>query len=297
MRRFLPSLSALQAFESAAQHLSFTKAAGDLMLTQSGVSRQIANLEANLGLRLFERVGSRLVLTDDGRSYAGEVRQILNRLEESTIDAVRGRKKDVSLMLGMLGTFGSRWLLPRLGGFVSSHPTIPLEIVELEAGADPHTAGIDLAVLRGVGSWTNARVIELFKEQLTVAAAPQLLERIGPIDRLDFCRFPTLQNASRPTLWLHWLRASGHDRVGVIQGAVRLPSNEMLIRGAVNGLGLAVIPIHYIEEELASGKLVQPFPGAVPSGESYWAVIPQNKSNKPNLGKMCNWLLHAAKGR
>ncbi|UQB79276.1 LysR family transcriptional regulator [Pseudomonas shirazica] len=122
MRRFLPSLSALQAFEAAARHLSFTRAAEDLQITQSGVSRQISNLERQLGVELFQRAGSRLILTDAGRTYLRDVDQMLNQLEEVTIDLVRGRKADLSLMVGGNPTFLSRWLIPRLEGFFTWFP-------------------------------------------------------------------------------------------------------------------------------------------------------------------------------
>lgn len=294
MRRFLPSLSALQAFDSAARHLSFTRSAEDLMLTQSGISRQIANLETYLGVRLFERTGSRLVLTDAGASYAQEVRQTLDRLEEVSIDAVRGRKADRSLMLGAHATFALRWLIPRLHDFARAFPDQPVEIVSLPQGADPAQARTDLAILRGVGSWPGTRTRELFPERLAVVGAPGLVAELGlPGGEMDFRRLPTLQNASRPSLWLQWLRASGRRYEGAIQGT-RLPQSEMLIRAACDGLGLAVVPVHYIAEELRSGLLVLPFGPPVASGEGYWIATPETKMHRPDLTPVRDWLLRSA---
>lgn len=292
MRRFLPSLSALQAFDSAARHMSFTRAADDLMMTQSGVSRQINQLESFLGLRLFERTGSRLTLTDIGRSYAEEVKQTLDRIEEISIDAVRGRKANISVMFGSYPTLISRWLIPRLQHFVTQYPNTPLETIEMQANADIEKTAVDIAILRGTGAWPNARVKELFKEELVVVAAPSLIAKYGDIERLDFERLPTLQNASRPSLWLSWLRATGGHYNGAIQG-IRFPHHEMLIQAAVNGLGLALVPIHYIDSELRSGALVPLFGAPVESGESYWTVIPENKAHKPNLLKIRDWLVRS----
>lgn len=290
MRRFLPSLSALQAFDSAARHMSFTRAAEDLLLTQSGISRQINNLESCLGVRLFERVGSRLVLTDAGKSYAVDVQRILDGLEEVSIDAVRGRKASLSLMVGTQPTLASRWLVPRLRGFRDAHPDIPLEIREIEPSADLADLPVDIAILRGLGTWAGARSVELFAERLVIVGSPALLERIDTGGELDFRTVPTLQNARRPSLWLNWLRASGRGFDGAIQG-LRLSHSEMVIRAAMAGLGVAPVPLHYIERELANGELVRCFGEPVTSGESYWLVIPDHKATRGNVIRTRDWIL------
>lgn len=293
MRRFLPSLSALQAFDAAARHLSFTRAAEDLMLTQSGISRQIHNLETQLGVRLFERTGSRLVLTDAGRIYAEEIGQSLNRLEEVSIDAVRGRKAGAGLMLGVPATFASRWLVPRLPRLAAAFPGRAAEIVELGAAAEIDT--LDLAVMRGVEAWQGTRARPLFREMLAVVGAPDLVRELGPLGGdLDFSRVPTLQNARRPTLWLSWLRATRRSYNGAIQG-MRFPQNEMLIRGALAGLGLAVVPLRYVLPELQEGRLVMPFGDPVPSGETYFLAIPEARAHRAELLGVRDWLLREAR--
>ncbi|OSP54904.1 LysR substrate-binding domain-containing protein [Pseudoruegeria sp. SK021] len=294
MRRFLPSFSALQAFDSAARHLSFTRAAEDLMLTQSGISRQINTLETQLGVRLFERTGSRLVLTDVGRTYSAEVRQSLDRLQEVSIDVVRGRTAHMSLMLGVPGTFAARWFMPRLSRFAAAFPGVPTEVVTLPQTQDPEPGDLDIAILRGVAVRREFRATPLFRERLAVVAAPALLDRLGPLGAvLDFERLPTLQNSARPSLWLSWLRAVGQRHDGVIQG-IRLPENELLIRAALDGVGLAVVPIHYVTEELRTGRLVLPFGAAVLSGESFWVALPEAKAHRTDLLAVRDWLLNEA---
>lgn len=289
MRRFLPSLSALQAFDSAARHLNFTRAAEDLMLTQSGISRQIGNLETYLGVRLFERVGSRLVLTDAGRAYAVDVQQALDRLEEVSIDAVRGRKANAALMIGAQPGFAKSWLLPRISDFLTANPQIPVEITELRPDCDPAEAKVDVALLRGLGTWRNSRALELFREELAVFAAPVLAARIDHSGDIDFRNMPTLQNAQRPSLWLSWLRATGRTFDGAIQG-LRLPHSDMVIRAALEGIGLGVLPVQYVERERAAGLLLPLFGAPVRMGEGYWLVIPEDRVHRENVVRFRNWI-------
>jgi len=290
MRRFLPSLSALQAFEAAARYMSFTKAGDELAITQSGVSRQINNLEHYLGVRLFERSGSRLVLTDAGSNYFREVTQTLNKLEEVSIDAVRGRKADASLMIGAYPGLATRWLAPRLSGFVGKNPGMPIEIVPVDPEIKFDQSRIDIAIMRGVGSWPNARASLLFPEKLAVIASPKLIPATTKLDWLDFSQIPTLQNASRPSLWLSWLRITKLSHSGVIQG-IRFANSDMLISAALNGLGLAVVPSHYVEKELTQGELHLPFGKPVRSSEGYWAVFSERKAQRQSVISFRDWLL------
>ncbi|GAB7528744.1 LysR family transcriptional regulator [Pseudomonas sp. 3A(2025)] len=294
MRRFLPSLSALQAFEAAARHLSFTRAAEDLQITQSGVSRQISNLERQLGVELFQRSGSRLILTDAGKTYLRDVDVMLNRLEEMTIDLVRGRKADLSLMIGANPTFISRWLAPRLENFVRLAPGVPIEVFAVSADVDFQNSPIDVAIIRGAGAWTDARALELFAEDLVVVASPRLIPLGEKLEQLDFAKIPTLQNSSRPSLWLQWLRACGLNHSGLIQG-LRFSQSEMLISAAVSGLGLAVVPLQYVKRELDSGELHLPFGAPVRSSDSYWVVSPERKRHKQHAIVFRDWLIQEAR--
>jgi LysR family transcriptional regulator, glycine cleavage system transcriptional activator len=293
MRRFLPSLSALHAFESAARHRSFTKAGEELGMTQSGVSRQVQNLETFLGVRLFERVGSRLTLNSIGNRYFQDVAQCLNRIEEVSIDAVRGRATDASLMIAASAAIAAHWLTPRMNTFLHAHPDIPVELVTIGNTIDFEQERIDIAILRGFGTWANARSTALFDEQLVVIASPQLVTPDRAYQPLDFARYPTLQNASRPSLWLHWLRSSKLDYSGPIQGP-RFPSTALLIQAALSGLGIAVVGRHAVRQELESGELVAPFGPPVRSGEAFWVVQPEKDGQNKNATAFRQWLLREA---
>lgn len=294
MRRYLPSLAALQAFEAAARYMNFTKAAEDLGLTQSGISKQIQNLEEFLGVTLFHRSGPRLVLTELGANYYRDVALTLDRLQEVSIDAVRGRTIDSSLMIGTHPTLASRWLPERLASFISAHSDIPLEIMLADPTMDFETTRLDITILRGAGTWLHARSIELFPETLAVVASPRLIPLGQKLEPLQFANFPMLQNAGRPSLWLNWLRLAGLSYSGRIQGA-RFAHHEMIINAAINGIGIAVVPTFYIQRELDSELLHMPFGEPIRSDDSYYAVYPERKSHNANITVFRDWLVRQSR--
>jgi DNA-binding transcriptional LysR family regulator len=294
MRRFVPSLSALLAFEAAARHMNFTKAAEDLSVTQSGISRQISNLEALLGAKLFERVGSRLVLTEVAKSYLTEISSGLSQIEQASVNCVRGQSLETALMICAHPTLASRWLTPRLQNFLKGRPEIILDLVTTTKNIDFAETRIDAAILRGRGAWTATRSHELFREELVVVGAPQLVENIHTEDELDFDRIPTLQNASRPDLWLTWLRGAGLQHRGAIRGP-RFPHSELLISAAKSELGLAVVPLLYVENELENKELVLAFGGPVPTADSYWLVQPEQRSEIPTAHQFSLWIKDQAR--
>ncbi|MBL3674819.1 LysR substrate-binding domain-containing protein [Paracoccus aerius] len=288
MKRFLPSLPALQAFEAAARLLNFTKAADELGMTQGGVSRHVQGLEQFLGMRLFERIGSNLVLSEIGSSYYEDVVQILARLEEASIDAVRGRRAGDALIIGSTPTLASAWLIPRMREFERRFPDIPFELMTVADTIDLETSPVDVAIMRGAGQW-HGRAIKLFEEELAVVASPELLPIGETLSFLDFTQIPSLQNASRPSLWLTWLRVSGIPYSGTIQGN-RFSHSALLLRAAIQGMGLAVIPRHYLTAELDDGLLHLPFGGPVRSGEAIWMVNAERKAQKRQLQVFRDWL-------
>ena len=294
MRRFLPTLSTLQAFEAAARQLSFTKAADDLGITQSAISRQIKNLEEFLGIQLFERYGSRVVLTDAGQAYAESIHTAIDKLEIASIDIVRGRRAEEALKIGTLPTFGSRWLTWHLDAFSRNLPDEHLEFVRTYNDADFSSTPMDIAILRGDGSWPAAKSYPLFAEMLAVVASPNLIATGEMLDQTDFARYRLLQNASRSSLWLKWLRASDINYRGTLQGP-RFDNTGMLINAAIAGYGLAVVPVCLIEKELSDGTLHTPFGAPVPSGESYFVVYPERKAHSIAVKQFRDWLLQMTK--
>ncbi|TMV76313.1 LysR family transcriptional regulator [Thioclava sp. BHET1] len=294
MRRFLPSHTALRAFESAALHMNFTKAAEELGITQSGVSRQISNLEAQLGIRLFERVGSRLELTAPARSYLSEISRGLDLIEQASVNCVRGGTLDEALVICAHPTLASRWLAPRLGSYMQAREDRLIEVVTTTQDLDFSDSRIDAAILRGRGTWAGARSYELFHEDLVVVCAPDHAPPDTDAPILDFDRLRTLQNASRPDLWLTWLRGARRGHRGAIRGP-RFPHSEQLIAAAASGLGLAVVPLPYVEAELREGKLMLPFGGPVRTEDSYWLVQPEQRRAIGVARDFAQWLQRQAR--
>ncbi|NRQ17440.1 LysR substrate-binding domain-containing protein [Ensifer sesbaniae] len=290
MRRFLPSLSALHAFDASVRHLNFTRAAEDIGITQSGISRQIRNLESFLGLSLFERSGPRLILTESGASYYEEVSRLLGKLEEASIDAVRGRKTQGILKIGLPSTLMRRWGATVLTAFSSNHPQAWFEVYPCRHDLEFATSDLDFAILRGTGNWSGARSHLLFPEELVVVGSPKLLPAEGLPSDEALLDCPLIQNSARPSLWLHWLRGAGVSYNSRIYGP-RLPTTDMIIECALQGMGLAVVPEIHVREEIADGRLRPAFRRYQPSGESFYLCYPESRIGSDGVRAFRDWFL------
>ncbi|MEM9050324.1 MAG: LysR substrate-binding domain-containing protein [Pseudomonadota bacterium] len=290
VRRFIPSLSALVAFEAAATYGSFTRAGEDLGLSQSGVSRQVAVLERHLGVKLFERVGPRLILTDAGRSYAQEITPILNALETASINFVRGGGLQDTLRIGVQDSLGSQWLVRRLPDLARRAPKIDYTVLPVSDATALGAIDLDIAILRGRGAWADAHAHRLFAETVAVVAAPRLVTAGQDVPPQHYHRYPLIQNAHRPDSWLRWLEAKGLDRQDRIAGP-RFAQTSMVIEAAISGLGLAIVPVVMIEDELANGRLRIVMGPPVPSGLSYFVVYPLARGLSKPVLDLRDWLL------
>ncbi|PTQ66816.1 LysR substrate-binding domain-containing protein [Celeribacter persicus] len=289
MRRFIPSLAALECFEAAARHLSFTHAALTLGITQSGVSRQIAALEHFLGLKLFERIGSRLVLTEVGEAYLRDTHRLLSELETSAIDAVRGQSLSDAFTIEAPAGFALHWLIPRLPRLRDTMPDVLIEICMKDNSLPPHESHADLMIRRGAGTWRGVRAEPLASENLTVVASKELADLQKSLGTLDFERLPSLQNATRPDLWLTWLRSADIPYKGAIKGP-RFDNSAALITAARHGLGLALVPRTYVISDLEDELLHEPFKGKSLSIESFWALSSAHLPRHPQSSRVMSWL-------
>ncbi|MDX1607520.1 MAG: transcriptional regulator GcvA [Candidatus Competibacterales bacterium] len=293
MRRYLPSLAALQCFEAAARQLNFTRAAAELHLTQSAVSRQVRNLEDFVRQPLFERIGKRLVLTEAGRAYAERVSALLDRIEAATVNLITRREALGTLDVGTLPTFGSRWLVPRLARFVDRHPQMRINLVTRLQGFNFRDDGVDLAVQRGDGCWPGCISVLLLEESLAAVAAPSLVAGDSALPPHRAADYPMLQLATRRDNWHRWLRAQGVDRATPVHGPC-FEHFSMMIEAALAGMGVAVVPSLLVEKELADGRLIVPFGEPVPSGQGYYVVYPEHRARDPAILAFRDWLLQLA---
>lgn len=292
-RGLIPSLGALLAFEAAARHESFTRAATELNLTQGAVSRQIRQIEDQLGLALFVRVRQRVTLTDAGRLYLGDVRRALVDLGEAThrVMALAGRGR--ILNLATLPTFATRWLVPRLPDFFARHPDISINfstrLSPFDFAADP----FDAAIHYGRADWAGATAHHLMREVIVPAASPVWRAAHAP-DRLeDLARLPLLQQSTRPAAWPAWFAAQGLDAPETVRGMV-FEQFAMIAQAAASGLGAALLPRLLIEDDLATGRLEVLFDRAIVPDEAYWIVIPDAKAGQPAVEAFRRWIVGAA---
>ncbi|MGQ9368059.1 LysR family transcriptional regulator [Azospirillum sp. ST 5-10] len=287
VRRFLPSMSLLAAFEAAARHQSFTAAAAELNLTQSAVSRQIRALEETLGAELFRRERQTVRLTLAGETYAQQIREALQRISAATL-TFRANPRGGSLTLAILPTFGTRWLAPRLPGFVAGHPGITVNLTTRLAPFDFQLDPVDAAIHFGAPDWPGAELDPLMGETVVPACSPALLARhrfAAPADLLDA---PLLHLVSRPDAWERWFEAMGVPARGV--SGMLIDQFATAAQAATSGLGVALLPRFLIEGELARGDLVQAFDGPMESAGRYYLAWPSRRESHPPLQAFRRWI-------
>lgn len=289
MRRKIPSSTALQAFDAAARHGNFARAAEELCLTEGAISRQIARLESLLNCRLFDRTGSRVKLNPLGAHYAQHVRETLDRLERDTQYIMGMPEGSKSLDLAVLPTFSSRWLIPRLRRFKSLHPEITVNIA---ARTDPFIlsgSGFDAVVHFEHPAWAGMRTQLLFQEQLIPVCHPALLTNKDINAQLN--ELPRIHRRQNPDAWHQYAQESGITLDNPAQGD-RYDLHEMTIAAVMAGQGVALIPRLYIEHELRSGIVVSPWPASVNLNKKFCLVKPtETRINQRALEDFEAWLL------
>lgn len=289
-RRLVPDIVNLQAFECAARHQNFSRAAEELNLTQSAVSRQIGELEQQTGLKLFERVRQRVVLSEAGLRLLPEVKDLLLRSERLMIGAVAAGQTKLSLKVATLPTFGTRWLVRRLGQFLDEHRDVAITVESRSKPFSFDEDNFDLAIHYGLPAWAGAVATFLCNETVLPVAGRQLAGRLdlgGPEDLSDA---PLLHLTTRPKLWAQWFDLQKLPTENAYPGA-RFDQFSMIIAAAISGLGVALLPIYLIEEELKTGALLPLFDLPMSTENSYYVVMPEKKQTNEIAMLFQNWLL------
>lgn len=283
MRRQLPSLIALECLEAVIKHGYVTRAADELNLTQSAVSRQIANLEAYVRQPLFSRVKKRLYPTEAALQFTRNLTPLLEELEQETMRLISAQVENKMLKLGLLPTFGSRWLIPRLANFTEKHPDIHLNIVTGLTFNDFAAAGVDVAVIYGGGDFPGFESTRIMDEQIVPVIAPDNFQ--DP----DIMSYEHLQMATRPTAWDDWLMGRKIDRSSRAFGP-KFENFTMMIEAVRSGLGVAVLPYMYVEGDIKRGKLIAPFGDPVSSTNGYYLAIADHESESSRTVLFKNWI-------
>ena len=295
-KSFLPPMADLLAFEAAARHTSISRAAAELHLTQSAVSRQVRQLEAHLGMALFHRVRQRVVLTDAGRVYAAELRGALQQLSGATQKIMAFSGAGGLLNLAVLPTLGTRWLIPRLGDFAARHPQVTLNVAARTEPFDFALEPFDAAIHYGAPHWAGAVCAYLMHEQVVPVCSPSYQALHGLRTPKDLGAVLLLQQSTRPTQWSDWFQLVGVDPVHALRGP-RFEQFAMIAQAAVSGLGAALLPRFLVQAELASGALVVLSDQALTPSDAYYLVYPESRAQAPLVQAFRDWLLaQAAQG-
>jgi LysR family glycine cleavage system transcriptional activator len=285
-QRPLPKLLGLQAFEATARLGSVSRAAAELSLTQSAVSRQLQVLEGQLGVQLFLRSKKRLVLTEAGAGYLHDIRSGLAMLGDATDALVSRQGRGGTLRLATLPTFGAKWLVPRLPRFYADHPHVTLDLITRLAPFDFSMEQLDGAIHFGSQNWSGAITEYLGKEEMVVIATPSLASRCRT--PADVLRLPLLQITSRAFAWHRWLSAVGLSDAAITP-YLQVETFAMGIEAVLAGLCVGILPYFFVAAEIAAGLLTAIGP-TVPSDSAYYFVYPERKRDYYPLREFSRWI-------
>jgi LysR family glycine cleavage system transcriptional activator len=292
-RRRLPPLNALRAFEAAARHLNFSRAADELSVTPGAVSQQIQNLEDYVGVALFKRTPKGLLLTDPAQIALPALREAFDRLAEAAsmlTAAVDGRRLTVTVP----PSFASKWLLPRLGGFETLHPDVDVWVSAGMELTDFASGEVDLAIRYGGGRYPGLEVIRLMQETVIPVVSPELLAD-HPLENLGDLANAVLLHDGSPDAdescpdWTMWLAARGVKGVDGARGP-RFNQSSLVIEAAVGGRGVALAKRALAQADLDAGRLVAPFQIATAVDFAYYLVHPRTKGRLPQVKAFITWI-------
>ena len=297
----MPPLDLLVGFEAAARHLSFTKAGEELFLTQSAVSRQIKDLEDQLGVALFERRHRALVLTEPGQQFYASAAQVLATMRAATerLRAHAGRRRPLSVTT--THSFAALWLIPRLAGFTRDHPGVDVRITADTRVQDLERDGLDVAIRHGPPSLAGPNAVRLMGERVFPVASPKLLAKKPLGKPADLSRHVLLQyddpDARHP--WLHWKTWLEVERIADLRpaGTLSFSGYEQIIPAAVAGHGVALGRTPLVRDLIASGELVAPFKSTADPARAYFAIVSRAAESRPEAADFVEWLKRESRKR
>lgn len=290
--RDLPPLHAVRAFEAAARHLSFNRAAEELHVTPSAVSHQIRTLEEQLGTRLFERLTRRVVLSRDGQALLPPIQSALDQMD-GAFRRIRAARDDGSLTVQASPNFATEWLVPRLLGFQDEHPEIEVKLMTTRGrdGLRVDFEQVDLAVWYGNGSWPDVACEKLLREELVPVCSPELVRGENPLTAPEHLRDATLIHVlMRIGQWRNWLEAAGVHGVDPERGP-KFQNTPLALEAAMAGLGVAIANRAFVADHLRDGRLVIPFEQDLPTESAYYLIYPKQGLQRPSAVAFRQWVL------
>jgi LysR family transcriptional regulator, glycine cleavage system transcriptional activator len=287
----LPPLTALRAFEATARHLSFTRAAEELCVTQTAISHQVKILESHLGALLFKRMPRRLALTREGLAWANALEDVFGRLHDANRRLRIGARADRPVVsVSVIPSFAARWLVPRLGRFLERHPGLDVRVSPTEDLVDFAVEAVDLGVRYGAGRYPGLVTEKLADDTFVVVCAPACRARRKLVAPEDLRHHVLLHDDARDA-WARWLDARKVSGVEARRGT-ELSDSSMLVEAAVRGQGVALARWSLAMDDLAAGRLVLPFPkvAPMPTGRSYYLAAPKENLARPSVAKFRDWI-------
>jgi LysR family glycine cleavage system transcriptional activator len=290
----LPSLNGLRAFEAAARHLSFTKAAAELNVTQTAISHQIRRLEEELGVALFLRQNRALALTGVAGDYLPAIRAAFQDLRLAT-ERLHGRNSDRILTVSTLASFAAKWLLPRLSHFQELQPNIDVRITTSMELVDFQRDNVDAAIRYGRGQWPDVKSTWLMADELFPVCSPALLAGPNPLrGPQDIPHHVLLHTSGFSDDWRLWLTAAGMPVDAATRGGLTFDLSFMTVQAAIDGLGIAIGRTSYVQDDIVKGRLVVPFDVALPADAGFYLVAPPATAQTAKLAAFADWVVTEA---
>lgn len=289
VRPHLP-LNALRAFEASARHLSFTRAAIELNVTQAAISHQVKSLEERLKVTLFKRLPRGLGITEEGEALLPVLREAFDRVAD-TLERFEGGHYREVLTVGAVSTFAVGWLLPRLEDFQARHPLIDFRLSTNNNRVDIAAEGLDYAIRFGDGAWHGTDAVRLFDAPLAPLCTPGAARSL---DKPENLADHTLLRSYRTDEWSSWFEAAGVDLPRPMTRSIMFDSSLAMIEAALQGIGIALAPPLMFQRQLREGSLVQPFSARTSRG-SYWLTQLKSRTTTPAMKAFGNWIAERAK--
>ena len=287
-RRLIPSTSMLMAFEASARNGSFTGAAQELSLTQGAISRQVSALEAQLGVKLFNRIKKSIKLTEVGESYAEEIAVALRNIRKASLNAVSDTQGQ-TLNLAILPTFGMRWLMPKFPNFLEKNPQITVNFTSKLSPFDFSNENLHSAIHFGHPDWHGTEGTFLMNEDAVPVAAPSFIGDHTVKDAAEIRNMPLLHIETRPNAWADWFNQNGLTPPSS-RGMI-LEQFAMVTQAAVAGLGIALLPHFLINTELERGELEILMDIPLKNSAGYYLITPKSHESYAPVVALQKWLL------
>lgn len=293
MARRLPPLNGLRAFEAAARHMSFTRAAQELAVTQAAISHQIRALEQRLGLKLFLRRNRALFLTEAAQAYLPAVRDAFDMLGLAT-DRLLAQDRVGAVTVSTTASFATKWLVPRMADFQRANPEIDVRLTTSTELCDFSRDAVDIAIRFGMGKWPGLVSERLVPENVFPVCSPSMLKGPNALRKpADLARATLLHISTYRDDWLLWLTAAGVKGVDHERGPV-FDLAMLALQAAIDGAGVALGRTALVEADLKAGRLVQPFDFTLPTEAAYYVVAPAEHLKRPKIRALRDWLLAIA---